>query len=179
MSIMKAKTKPSAQTDLEIRRAKLDDMPVVAEFIRSSSDWYEKFVDEKDMAEHDVDETWMTKNYFRREFYIGSNGEEDVGTISMQNLNGFAYLGYIYLDVKHVGKGYGHRLMEFAKHEAKRKGMKGLVLIAHPEASWAVKAYLKFGFKVVAKAKKEVLNWNNGSLKPYYEEGFHLYKLAL
>jgi len=165
-------------SNLEIRRAKISEMKIVAEFVRSSSSWYEKFIDEKDVGEHDVGEEWIEKNFFRREFFIGNNGQEDIGTISMQSMKEYSYLGYIYLDIKHVGKGFGHDLMEFAKQKAKSKGLSGLVLIAHPKATWATKAYEKFGFKVIAKAKDEVLSWKDGVLKSYYEEGFHLYKLA-
>lgn len=165
--------------DLTISRARWEDMPQIAEFIRSSADWYAKFVDEKDMSEHNVEDSWMAKNYARREFYLGKADDEPVGTVSLQVVKGFAYLGYIYLDVNQVGKGYGHQLMEFAKKETKRRGLKGMVLIAHPEAKWATKAYLKYGFQRIASAKKEVLAWNDGVLKPYYEEGFELYKFAL
>lgn len=169
----------SPKTSLAIRRAKREEMSKIADFITSSADWYAKFVDEKDMSEHTPDESWCQRNFHKRDFYIGNDGQFDVGTISMQEMNGFAYLGYIYLDTKHMGKGYGHELMRFAKQKAKDRGLKGMVLIAHPEANWAVKAYTKFGFQLVSKARKEVLSWNNGALKSYYEEGFHLYKLSL
>ena len=164
---------------LEITRARWTDMPQVAAFIRSSAHWYEEIVDEKDLGEHHVDEAWIAKNYFRREFYLGKDDGKAIGTISLQVIKGFAYLGYIYLDVDQVGKGYGQQLMEFAKKEAKRRHLKGMVLIAHPKAKWATRAYLKYGFKKIATEKREVLSWNGGVLKPYYEEGFELYKFAL
>jgi RimJ/RimL family protein N-acetyltransferase len=169
----------TTKTSLKIRKATISEMDSVADFVRSSSSWYKKFIDAKDLKEHEVDQEWIDKNFSRRDFFIGSNGQEDVGTISMQVIGDLAYLGYIYLSTKHVGQGYGHQLMEFAKQRAANKDLKGLVLIAHPEATWATKAYQKFGFEVIAKAKQEVLNWKGGLLKPYYEEGFYLYKLAL
>ncbi|MEZ4741866.1 MAG: GNAT family N-acetyltransferase [Bdellovibrionota bacterium] len=179
MSYSSQTSQQSITNSLSIRAASYREMPKIASFIRSSSDWYENFVSEKDMDEHNVGSEWIEKNYRRRSFYLGNNGKEDVGTISFQRIGNFAYLGYIYLNVDHVGKGYGHELMEFAKAEAKRQGLKGLVLIAHPEAKWAVKAYLKFGFKVIARSKDEVLKWQDGALVPYYEEGFHLYQLMI
>ena len=182
MPYSQGNSKPVAKQDdssLSIRRARWEDMKKVAGFIRSSADWYREFVDEKDMAEHEVGEDWMTKNYFRREFYVGYEGKDAVGTISMQVLRDHAYLGYIYLDVEHVGKGFGHQLMEYAKERARWRGLKGMVLIAHPQAKWATKAYEKFGFKRIAADKEEVLAWQDGALKEYYEEGFELYKLPL
>lgn len=169
----------SSSNELTIQRAKYSDMSTIADFIRSSSDWYRKFVDPKDMAEHDVGQKWIEKNYFRRDFYLGLQSNTPVGTISHQSVSDHAYLGYIYLDAKHVGKGYGHKLMKFAKEVSIRSNQKGMVLIAHPEASWATKAYKKFGFECIAKRKKDVLSWKKGALKPYYEEGFELYHYPL
>lgn len=160
---------------LEIARAKRDDMPTVANLVRSSADWYRPFVDEKDMAEHEVDETWQEKNFQRRTFYLGRLRGRAIGTISTQTLGDYAYLGYIYLDVKHVGRGHGRTLMKFAERKVREGGKQGMALIAHPEATWAKKAYLKYGFEIAATEKPDVLAWQDGALKPYYEEGFQLY----
>lgn len=167
------------QQEFDIRRASMDDMTKVAEFINSSADWYEDFLDPKDMEEHRVGDEWIQKNYFRRQFYIGYDGKTPVGSISTQNIGDYAYLGYIYLDADQVGKGYGHRLMNFAKAKSIKERKKGMILIAHPQASWATKAYLKFGFKKFLSDRSEILSWNKGALKPYYEEGFELYKYDL
>lgn len=164
---------------LAIRAASRSDMPTVAGFIRSSLSWYEPFIHEKDRGEHEVGPEWMEKNFARRDFFIGYAADEPVGTISLQNVEGYTYLGYIYLDVKHVGKRYGHQLVNFARAESVRRGNRGMFLIAHPAAKWSVKAYEKMGFKKIASAREDVLNWNNGALKPYYEEGFELYVYPL
>ena len=166
-----------AETGFVIRPATRADMPQIAEFVRSSADWYREIIDEADMAEHDVDEEWQARNFVRRDFYVGCADGEDVGTISVQYFGGWAYLGYIYLDVSQVGKGYGHRLMEFAEQCARKEGADGLCLIAHPEAKWAKKAYLKYGFEITRRDREHVLAWNDGALQPYYEEGFELYQL--
>lgn len=167
------------ESSFEIRRADWDKMKIVAGFIRSSADWYKPFIDKKDYSEHEVGREWIEKNYGRREFYIGSDNGVPVGTISYQTIGDYAYLGYIYLDTRFVGKGYGRQLMVFAKRLAEERGKKGMVLIAHPKATWATKAYKKFGFDLLAKKKEKILSWNNGALKPYYEEGFELYQYAL
>jgi GNAT superfamily N-acetyltransferase len=160
---------------LSIRPATLEDMKLVASFVRSSADWYRPIVSEKDMAEHAVDDAWARKNFARRDFYVGTIGKGAIGTISLQYFRRYAYLGYIYLDVAHVGKGYGHRLMDFAQGVAKQHDVRGMALIAHPEATWAKKAYLKYGFEIVETDKEHVLAWEDGALRPYYEEGFELY----
>lgn len=162
--------------DFYILSAKKNDMPLIADFINSSADWYREFVHEKDMSEHEVDENWQKENYEMRDFYLGlTDDHEPVGTISLQYFGDYAYLGYVYLDVEHVGKGYGHKLMNFAKEKVASKDKQGMVLIAHPEAEWATKAYKKFGFKKICSRKEEVLKWNGGVLENHYEEGFELY----
>lgn len=161
---------------LIIERANKNDMDTIADFIRSSADWYRPFLAEKDLNEHYVDDEWKEKNYTKREFYLGKDKENgEVGTISLQYFGDYAYLGYIYLDSKHVGKGYGIELINFAKETCQQKNKKGMCLIAHPQAKWAIKAYEKYGFKKKFSKKEEILNWNNGFLRPYYEEGFDLY----
>lgn len=171
---------PTTSTDgippLQIRRARREDMPMVADFVRSSADWYRPICDEADMSEHDVDEAWADKNYRLREFHLGYEGDEAVGTISIQDFGDWAYLGYIYLDVAHVGKGYGRSLIRFAERTCRERGFRGLVLIAHPEAEWARKAYLKYGFEITATSKEDVLAWEDEALRDYYEEGFELYQ---
>ena len=155
--------------------AKRDDMSLVADFVSSSADWYRPIVDEKDMAEHEVGEAWAEINFKRRDFYIGIANGKPIGTISLQYFGDYAYLGYIYLDVDQVGNGYGQQLMKFAAEKARQKGMRGMALIGHPKASWARKAYLKFGFDIVASKKNEVLAWQDGVLESYYEQDFELY----
>lgn len=176
MEMTRATHSPSRPAErLEIKAARREDMPTIAQLVRSSADWYRPFVDEKDMSEHEVDEAWESKNYKRRSFYLGTLGTKAIGTISTQRLGSYAYLGYIYLDVEHVGNGHGGSLMRFAEEQLRETDAQGMALIAHPEAAWAKKAYLKYGFKIAATEKEDVLAWQNGALKGYYEEGFQLY----
>lgn len=164
----------------KIKKASKTDMKQIAEFIRSSAEWYRPFLDEKDLDEHYVDESWIEKNYRKREFYIGENEKgEEVGTISMQEFEDLTYLGYIYLDVNHVGNGYGAKLIDHAKKISEERNKNAMILIAHPEATWATKAYEKYGFERKHTNKKDILNYRDGVLKGYYEEGFHLYEYKL
>jgi RimJ/RimL family protein N-acetyltransferase len=155
-------------------------MSKVAQIIRSSADWYEDFVDPKDLDQHYVDENWIEENYKKRDFYLAKTDASAVGTISTQFFGPVAYLGYIYLSVDHVGKGYGKRLIDHARDLSLRQpGVESMVLIAHPQAKWAVKAYEKYGFELKATNKNEILSFHSGFMKPYYEEGFHLYEYKL
>ena len=165
---------------LEIKRAPLKEMPKVCKIIGSSAEWYRSFVEDKDMAEHTPGEEWISKNYFRRKFYLGYIDDDAVGTISMQKLgSNYTYLGYIYLNTDYVGQKIGNRLITHAEKIAREEGRKAMVLIAHPEATWAVRAYEKYGFKKIAEDREEILSWEDGALNGYYEEGFHLYQYEL
>lgn len=165
-----------AASELRVSPVRREEMPVVQSIIRSSAKWYERFVEKQDMHQHLVNDAWAEQNFARREFFLGYRGNKPFGTLSFQTLrNGVGYLGYVYLDVKMVGNGLGKRLLNFALERARRKNLSHLALIAHPRAEWAVKAYEKFGFRRIASSKAEVLAWNGGAMKPYYEEGFELY----
>ncbi|MGE3725535.1 MAG: GNAT family N-acetyltransferase [Candidatus Sericytochromatia bacterium] len=165
---------------LHIQKAQRQEMEQVARLIRASADWYASFVHPEDLNEHFVDTAWQERNYQCRDFYLGFNEKKQaVGTLSLQYFGPYAYIGYLYLDTSQVGKRYGHRFMEFAREEALRRKKKGLCLLAHPQAHWAVKAYKKFGFQCILTQAKDILNFNQGFLNDYYEKGFHLYRYPL
>ena len=165
---------------LEIEPATHRDKPAVVDIIRSSASWYEPFVEPEDMGEHLVDREWADENFERREFFVGRSEGDKVGALSIQEAGkNWLYLGYVYVHTDHVGKRFGGRLLRFAAAEARRRGRRGMVLIAHPEAKWACRAYEKFGFELIAESREDVLAWEGGFLEPYYEEGFQLYRYKL
>lgn len=168
-----------ARRILDIRPATYREMPIAADIIRSTASWYRPFLDEGDMSEHEVGREWIEENYGRREFFLGRFGRQPVGVLSIQETGDFLYLGYVYLYEQQVGHGYGRQLLEFAQAKATERGKQGMVLIAHPEAEWATRAYERFGFDRIAEDREEVLAWEDGWLEPYYEEGFQLYALRV
>jgi len=174
-TVMNGNRRETGVDEFTIRPANFSDMDRIADMVRSSAEWYRPIVSEEDMAEHEVGDNWAKTNFTQRFFYVGSVNGEDIGTISLQYFGEYAYLGYIYLDVEHVGKGYGQRLMKFAEAKARWEGMRGMALIAHPEATWAKRAYLKYGFEIIETKQDRILTWCDGALEPYYEEGFELY----
>ncbi len=161
---------------LDIQPAKRHEMVIAANIIRSSAEWYRPFLDEKDMAQHNVDESWGETEFQRRQFYIGRDEAAPVGIVSTQSVGDMAYIGYIYVYDHQTGRGFGPQLLDFARDLTEREGKRGMVLIAHPNATWATCAYLRFGFERIATTREQVLKWSSGWLKPYYEEGFELYQ---
>jgi GNAT superfamily N-acetyltransferase len=119
------------------------------------------------------------ENFRKREFYSALVDGEVVGVITLQDTGDHLYLGYVYVHHDHVGKRIGRKLLDFASQEAARRNKEGMVLIAHPEATWAIRAYEKYGFECIAEDDDRVLAWNDGWLGPYHETGFTLWRYAV
>ena len=151
----------------------------VADILRSTADWYEPIVEPEDMDQHDVGPEWAADNYAKREFHVGCVQDKVIGCVSLQDTGESIYLGYVYVHADEVGQGHGKKLLNFAEEEARRRGKESMVLIAHPEATWAIKAYERFGFERIADGDDDVLAWNDGWLEPYHEKGFHLFEYTL
>lgn len=165
---------------LSIEEAARSDASAVADIISSSATWYEDFVDPDDMDQHRVDDAWVRENFLEREFFVGRIDDELAGTISLQEVgDDHLYLGYVYLHADHTGNGFGRELLDFARSELERRGRRAMVLIAHPEADWAIKAYDRYGFERLASERDQILSWQDGWLEPYFEEGFHLFEYRL
>ncbi|MGE0201134.1 MAG: GNAT family N-acetyltransferase [Candidatus Melainabacteria bacterium] len=165
---------------LRFARATREKMDVVANFIRSADAWYRAIIHEDDLDEYQMSEDWVEKNFERREFYLGyTPGDQPVGTLSMQVFGRAMYLGYIYVDNHFVGQGFGHQFLEFARHTACERGLDSMNLLVHPRATWAVKAYQKYGFQLLYPYAEDILAWNEGALAPYCENGFQLFQYRL
>ncbi|MCB9670148.1 MAG: GNAT family N-acetyltransferase [Alphaproteobacteria bacterium] len=153
------------------------DLDAVVEILRSTVEWYRPFTDPEDLAaSHEVDATWARANLRKREFWSAVLHGEVVGVLTLQDAGDFLYLGYVYVHRDHVGKRIGRRLLDHASAEVVRRDKEGMVLIAHPDAEWAVRAYTRYGFECVAESDDEVCAWNDGWLEPYHESGFQLWK---
>jgi ribosomal protein S18 acetylase RimI-like enzyme len=162
-------------TGLDLEPARWDDMTDVVEIIRSSASWYEDIVEPEDFSEHLVDRDWARENFRRRDFFVARLEDKVVGTVTLQDVGeDHVYLGYVCLHEDQVGNGFGRDLLDFARDETRRRGRKSMVLIAHPEATWACRAYEKYGFEVIGRDRDRILAWEDGWLEPFYEEGFHL-----
>lgn len=164
---------------MRIRRSTPKDGSEIADILRSSADWYAPLVDDDDMDQHDVDDQWFAENFEEREFWTLERNGEVVGVLTIQDAGRALYLGYVYVHVDHVGLGLGRRLLEHARRLGWQRGKEELVLLVHPDARWAVRAYEKFGFDAALTDDASVLTWNAGWLTDYHESGFHLYRYAL
>lgn len=161
---------------VDVKRASLREMDLAADIIRDTAEWYRPIVDPKDMAEHAVDDDWAARNFLQRECYLGRIGNEVVGFLTLQHCGEYIYVGYTYVPKRFVGRGVGRRLLTHAREVAKERGYRGVVHIGHPDATWAVRAYEKLGYDIILRDREDVLNWNSGFLRPFYEEDFVLFR---
>ena len=167
---------PKPALTVRLRPTTRPELPAVVEILRSTADWYAPFVTPEDLeSQHRVDLAWARENFERREFFSAVLDGQVVGVLTLQETGDHLYLGYVYVHREHVGKRIGRRLLDHAAAEVERRGLQGMVLIAHPEAEWAVRAYQKYGFECVARTDDDVCAWNDGWLEAYHEQGFHLW----
>ena len=164
---------------ITMRVAQYPDMDLIAEMIRSTAHWYESIVETKEYPKHFPDEAWKTRNFQLRDFYVAETPEGPVGAISLQYFDTYAYLGYCNLFEDACGEGNGEKMLAFAATLALLSQCDHLIMLCHPDADWAVKAIERFGFHQITNSKDEVLSFENGVMKPYYEEGFQLFQFNL
>lgn len=165
---------------LELRPTIRPQLPAVVEILRSTVDWYRPFTDPEDLdTQHDVDLAWAHENFETRDFWSATLNGEVVGVVTIQDAGDHLYLGYVYVHRDHVGKRIGRALLDLAAREAERRGKKGMVLLSHPGATWAVRAYTKYGFECIADTDEGVVTWNDSWLASYHETGFHLWQWTL
>ncbi|PWA07625.1 GNAT family N-acetyltransferase [Pueribacillus theae] len=111
--------------------------------------WYEGSLIAHDFIDKDYwksQRTEMNEKYLpMSETYVISNEKEVVGFISMVD----DYLAALFIDVKHQGKGYGQKLLDFIKG---RRG--NIQLKVYKKNNKAVNFYLKNGFVI----KEEILD---------------------
>lgn len=103
---------------LDIQPTKCHEMVIAANILRSSADWYRPFLHEKDMAQHEVDESWGKREFARRQFYIGREEHAPVGIVSTQAIGDMFYIGYVYVYDHQTGKGFGSQLLNHVRDVA-------------------------------------------------------------
>ncbi len=151
-------------------RASRTLMGEVKEIINSNFYLYKDIiVHPEDISEHQVDDTWVEKNFPMREFYLARDQGEYVGTVSYQKLGTFAYIGYLFIKKGYHRQGYGKRLIQFLHMRLYQDSILDLRLFSNNKAKWAIDAYLKMGFTILASDETEICALDGGVMQPFYE----------
>ena len=151
-------------------RASHSLMGEVKEIINSNFYLYKDIiVHPEDISEHQVDDTWVEKNFPMREFYLARDQGEYVGTISYQKLGTFAYIGYLFIKEGYYRQGYGKRLIQFLHMRTYQDNITDIRLFSHSKAPWAINAYLKMGFTILSSDETEICTLDEGIMSPFYE----------
>ena len=109
------------KNDFIIRKAEIEDIPVVYELIRGIAE-YEKMLDEVENTPEMMKEWLYEKN--TAETYLGINNGEVIGFIMFfHNYSTFVgragiYVEDLFVKIEHRGKGFGKLLLSFAAHTA-------------------------------------------------------------
>ncbi len=154
-----------------IIRASQKLMPEVVKILNSTYFLFKDLLtDPKDLQEHHVDEAWIARNFPKREFFLARVDGEYVGFISYQNLQSYAYIGYLYIEKKYFRRGFGRSLMNFVEMRAKLDNLPEIWLFVLNKANWARQAYNRMGFEVMATTAEDIFAFDE-KLKEYYETG--------
>lgn len=140
---------------VKIRKAELRDLATLLEFEQSIIEYERPF-----------EELMQTENfnyYDLKEFMVSDDAEVLVAEVDGQligsgfaRLKGsrhylrdeyYAYLGFMYVDPKHRGKGVNQLIVKRLIDWSKNKGMKSVCLTVFEDNEAAIKAYNKVGFR--------------------------------
>ena len=140
-----------------IIRASQNLMPEVVKILNSTSFLFKDlFSDPADLQEHHVDEAWIVRNFPKREFFLARVDGEYVGFISYQNLQTYAYIGYLYIRNGFFRRGFGRNLMNFVEMRAKLDKLPEIWLFVNNHANWARQAYDRMCFEIMATTAEDI-----------------------
>lgn len=78
-----------------------------------------------------------------------------VGVASLEKISeSEGMVHWVYVLPKHERRGAGTSLMNSVEEEAKRIGLRGLMLFANARATWAIAFYKKLGYRAVGSREK-------------------------
>lgn len=130
----------TAQQEIDIMKIWLDSTVEAHHFIEKDY-WYENYD--------------MVKNVYlpQSETFVFIEDENILGFISILNKG---YIGALFIDINHQGKGIGRKLIEYAQRQYRE-----LTLAVYKDNDQAVRFYNKNGFKIIS----EQLNTETSKLE--------------
>ncbi len=162
---------------ISIIRASRILMREVATIINSNFALYQNIIsNSKDLQNHQIDEAWIAQNYPIREFYLARTNGNYIGMVSYQHLPPVAYVGYLFIKAGYYRQGYGKTLMQFIKLRAKLDKLDRICLFTNPKAVWAMDAYRSMAFDIITTEKADIMTFEGGILRDFYEEGSVLFQ---
>ena len=145
-------------------------MSEVKKIINSNFYLYQNIIEHpEDISEHQVDDSWVEKNFMLREFYVARDQGKYVGMISYQKLGSFAYIGYLFVKQGFHRQGYGRKLMQFLEMRAYQDNVTDIRLFSNKQAQWAIEAYLSWGFNILSENESEICTMDENIMAPFYE----------
>lgn len=129
-------------SELNFRKAKNSDQMFIA---NQNAIYFDKALEDSEMTLPEVEESrGMT-------IYLASLGDDIIGKVNLQYLNGEAGIYGLGVLPAYRGKGYGRDILRFAVSKSKAFNAKSVMLQVEAENSTALNLYSSSGFKMVSK----------------------------
>lgn len=140
---------------IKIRKAKLDDLKILLEFeqgIIAAERPYDPTLKEEKIHYYDIEKMILATDIevvvaVIDKLIIGSGYARITEAKPYLNHKNYAYLGFMYTDPKHRGKGVNSKIIEELKNWCRSLNICELRLDVYNENPSAIKAYEKAGFK--------------------------------
>ncbi|MHA1674136.1 MAG: GNAT family N-acetyltransferase [Promethearchaeota archaeon] len=159
----------------QIFRASRDLLPEVVDILNSNAPLFESIViDPANSDEVNVTLEWAQENFESREFYIIRADGSNVGFATYQNLEKFAYVGFLFIAYEKHGKGYGSALVNYLLWRTKLDKLPALRLFVNKKANWALDFYQKLEFTILSESKDTILAMDDGMMEPFFIDN-HVY----
>lgn len=141
--------------ELNIRKARLADVPTLLELEQSIIDYERKFntdIRKEDAKYYNISALISGKN---SAVFIGEINNKIIATgyalikeaLPQFSYTQYTYLGFMYVLPEYRGKGINSRIMEATKEWSLQRDIKNLRLQVYSENHSAIQAYKKMGFK--------------------------------
>ena len=159
----------------QIFRASKELLPDVVDILNSNAPLFESIVnDPAHSDEVNVTLEWAQENFESREFYVIRDGESNVGFATYQNLEKFAYVGFLFINYGKHGNGYGSALVNYLLWRAKTDKLPSLRLFVNRHADWALDFYQKLDFTIISEKKAEIVAMDDRLMERFYVDD-HIY----
>ncbi|MHA1584967.1 MAG: GNAT family N-acetyltransferase [Promethearchaeota archaeon] len=164
----------------EVIRIGRNLMPTFCEILNSNYDMIKDYLQTPHAhSEYHVNESWIERNFDKREFYLARIDGKWEGAASFQQIQDFAYIGYFFIRNGYHQKGYGRQFMQYLEFRAKLQNLNAIRLFVHKKANWAQQAYQKWGFSLQSTSPEEIKSLYQGILTPFYEPNHYLFQKHL
>jgi len=133
-----------------IREARVEDAPRILDVINTTNKaFYEEIVPPDRYREPFLALEDVQAESRRMTFYVSVQNGRIVGVVGLGTAGGVGIVGRLYVLPGSQRKGIGAALLAHAEDEARRRGLREIVVWTDPKATWAVSFYRRRGYREI------------------------------